>query len=116
MKEKLLKIKLVLIVVFLGLVGLISVARANTDSFLKEIANRTGFYVASKLIEKERRDLEQQITKQQQEITQLENNLGFVSRSKAGDALRKDVEHKISIAKNRIKDMKNKIKLLNINE
>ena len=71
---------------------------------------------ASKLIEKERRDLEQQITKQQQEISQLENNLGFVSRSKAGDALRKDVEHKIAIAKNRIKDMKNKIKLLKINE
>jgi hypothetical protein len=71
---------------------------------------------ASKLIERERRDLEQQISKQQQDITQLENNLGFISRSKAGDALRKDVEVKINSAKNRIKEMKTKIKLLTINE
>lgn len=67
---------------------------------------------ATKMIEKERRDLEQLIVKQQQDINQLENNLGFVSKSKAGDALRKDVEHKINIAKNRIKEYKTKIKLL----
>ena len=67
---------------------------------------------AAKMIEKERRDLEQLIVKQQQDINQLENNLGFVSKSKAGDALRKDVEHKINIAKNRIKEYKTKIKLL----
>jgi len=67
---------------------------------------------AAKMIEKERRDLEQLIVKQQQDINQLENNLGFVSKSKAGDVLRKDVEHKINIAKNRIKEYKTKIKLL----
>lgn len=71
---------------------------------------------ASKLIEKERRDLEQMIAKQQQDINQLENNLGFVSKSKAGDALRKDVEHKINVAKDRIKEYKTKIKLLSTNE
>ena len=71
---------------------------------------------ASKLIEKERRDLEQMIAKQQQDINQLENNLGFVSKSKAGDALRKDVEHKINVAKDRIKEYKTKIKLLATNE
>lgn len=71
---------------------------------------------APKLIEKERRDLEQMITKQQQDINQLENNLGFVSKSKAGDALRKDVEHKINVAKDRIKEYKTKIKLLTTNE
>lgn len=71
---------------------------------------------ASKLIEKERRDLEQMIAKQQQDINQLENNLGFVSKSKAGDALRKDVEHKINVAKDRIKEYKTKIKLLTTNE
>lgn len=71
---------------------------------------------ASKLIDKERRDLEQMIAKQQQDINQLENNLGFVSKSKAGDALRKDVEHKINVAKDRIKEYKTKIKLLATNE
>ena len=71
---------------------------------------------ASKLIDKERRDLEQMAAKQQQDINQLENNLGFVSKSKAGDALRKDVEHKINVAKDRIKEYKTKIKLLTTNE
>ena len=71
---------------------------------------------AAKLIDKERRDLEQMIAKQQQDINQLENNLGFVSRSKAGDALRKDVEHKVNVAKDRIKEYKTKIKLLSTNE
>jgi len=71
---------------------------------------------AAKLIEKERRDLEQMIAKQQQDINQLENNLGFVSKSKAGDLLRKDVEHKIHVAKDRIKEYKTKIKLLSTNE
>jgi hypothetical protein len=71
---------------------------------------------ASKLIDKERRDLEQMVAKQQQDINQLENNLGFVSKSKAGDALRKDVEHKINVAKDRIKEYKTKIKLLTKNE
>lgn len=71
---------------------------------------------ATKLIDKERRDLEMMIAKQQQDINQLENNLGFVSRSKAGDALRKDVEHKVNVAKDRIKEYKTKIKLLSTNE
>ncbi len=71
---------------------------------------------ASKLIDKERRDLEMMIAKQQQDINQLENNLGFVSKSKAGDALRKDVEHKVNVAKDRIKEYKTKIKLLSSNE
>lgn len=70
---------------------------------------------ASKLIEKERKELELVIAKHQQEINQLENNLGFISRSKAGDALRKEVESKISRAKNQIKEFKNKAKLL-VNE
>ena len=71
---------------------------------------------ATKLIDKERRDLEMMIAKQQQDINQLENNLGFVSKSKAGDALRKDVEHKVNVAKDRIKEYKTKIKLLSTNE
>jgi hypothetical protein len=67
---------------------------------------------ASKMLDKERRDLDQIIAKHQQEINQLENNLGFISKSKAGDALRKDVEHKINLSKNKIKELKSKIKLL----
>jgi hypothetical protein len=67
---------------------------------------------AGKLIEKERRDLEQSIAKIQQDINQLENNLGFISKSKSGDALKKDVESKIEASKRRIKEYKTKIRLL----
>jgi len=71
---------------------------------------------ASKLFEKERRDLELMIAKIQQDVNQLDNNLGFVSRSKSGDAFRKQIEDKINAGKKRISEYKSKIKLLRTNE
>jgi hypothetical protein len=67
---------------------------------------------ADKLIDKEKRDLNQQIANLKQEINQFENNLGFFANSKGADALRKEVEQKIKTNKKRIEDIHKKIKQL----
>lgn len=67
---------------------------------------------ADKLIDRERRDMQQQIATLRQEINTLENNLGFFAKSKGADALRKEVESKINAAKRKIEDYQRKMKLL----
>jgi uncharacterized protein YceH (UPF0502 family) len=70
---------------------------------------------AEKMIDRERRDLQQQITNLRQEINQFENNLGFFANSKGADSLKKEVEQKINAAKRKIEDYQRKLKLL-VNE
>ncbi|MFN5418546.1 MAG: DUF349 domain-containing protein [Flavobacteriia bacterium] len=67
---------------------------------------------AEKMIDKERRDLQQQIANLKQEINQFENNLGFFANSKGADALKKEVENKIAFAKRKIEENQRKIKML----
>lgn len=67
---------------------------------------------AAQLIDKERRELAQKITKLQQDIIQFENNLGFFANSKGADALKKEVMHKIDQAKQRIEEYKQKMSML----
>jgi hypothetical protein len=67
---------------------------------------------SERLLDKEKKDLNQQIANLKQEINLFENNLGFFANSKGADALKKDVEQKITIAKNKIEEYKQKIKQL----
>lgn len=67
---------------------------------------------AANLIDKERKDMRNQITNLQQEILQYENNLGFFAQSKGADVLRKEVDGKIAAAKKRIEEYKRKLKML----
>jgi hypothetical protein len=67
---------------------------------------------ADKLIDKEKRDLQQNISNLNQEINLFENNLGFFANSKGADALRKEVETNIDIAKKKIQEYQKKLKQL----
>lgn len=67
---------------------------------------------SEKIIDKERRDMQQQITLLRNEINQFENNLGFFANSKGADALKKEVEAKINAHKRKIEEYQRKIKLL----
>jgi predicted RNase H-like nuclease (RuvC/YqgF family) len=67
---------------------------------------------ADKLLDREKREFQNQIQTLKQDILQYENNLGFFSNSKGADALKKEVESKINQAKRKIEDYKRKIKLL----
>lgn len=67
---------------------------------------------ADKLIDRERRDMSQQIQTLKHEVLQYENNLGFFSKSKGADAMKKEIEAKINAAKRKIEDYQRKIKLL----
>lgn len=71
---------------------------------------------ADKMIDRERRDMQQQIQTLKQEVQQYENNLGFFARSKGADEMKKEIESKINGAKRKIEDYQRKIKLLNENE
>ncbi|MGV3629630.1 MAG: DUF349 domain-containing protein [Bacteroidota bacterium] len=71
---------------------------------------------ADKLIDRERREMYQQIQTLKHEINQYENNLGFFANSKGADALKKEVENKIAHAKRRIEEYQRKMKLLVSNE
>jgi len=68
---------------------------------------------ADKMIDREKRDMQQQILNLKHEIQLFENNLGFFAKSKGADAMKKDVESKIQAAKRKIEDYQRKIKLLN---
>jgi hypothetical protein len=65
---------------------------------------------ADRLIDKEKRDLQQNISTLKQEINQFENNLGFFANSKGADALKKEVENKIQAAKRKIDEYQRKLK------
>jgi hypothetical protein len=65
---------------------------------------------ADKLIDKEKRDLQQNIANLKAEINQFENNLGFFANSKGADALKKEVENKIESAKRKIQEYQRKLK------
>jgi hypothetical protein len=67
---------------------------------------------SEKLIDREKRDMQNQIATLKQEINLFENNLGFFANSKGADALKKDVETKIKSAKRKIEDLQKKIKLM----
>lgn len=67
---------------------------------------------ADKMIDRERRDMQQQIQTLKQEVQQYENNLGFFAKSKGADAMKKEIETKINNAKRKIEDYQRKIKLL----
>lgn len=71
---------------------------------------------ADKLIDRERREMYQQIQTLKHEINQYENNLGFFANSKGADALKKEVENKIEHAKRKIEEYQRKMKLLAGNE
>ena len=67
---------------------------------------------SEKLIEKERKDIQQQIAILRQDVNQFENNLGFFANSKGADLLKKEVESKINSTKRKIEDYQRKLKLL----
>ena len=67
---------------------------------------------SAKLLNDERRNLMQQIQKEQQEIRLLENNLGFFARSKGADALKKEVEKKIQASVNKINELQTKLQMI----
>ncbi len=68
---------------------------------------------ADKMLDREKRDMQQQIQTLKQEVQQYENNLGFFAKSKGADAMKKEIETKINAAKRKIEDYQRKIKLLN---
>ncbi|MES2589929.1 MAG: DUF349 domain-containing protein [Bacteroidota bacterium] len=65
---------------------------------------------SEKLIDREKRDMHNQIATLKHEIMQFENNLGFFANSKGADALKKEVETKINAAKRKIEDLQKKLK------
>lgn len=67
---------------------------------------------AGKMIDRERRDMEQQIANLKQDVLQFENNLGFFAKSKGADLMKKEIEGKINAAKRRIQELQQKIKQL----
>lgn len=67
---------------------------------------------ADKAIDREKRDIQQQIQTLRQEVQQYENNLGFFAKSKGADAMKKEIETKINAAKRKIEDYQRKIKML----
>lgn len=68
---------------------------------------------ADKMLDREKRDMQQQIQTLRQEVQQYENNLGFFAKSKGADEMKKEIESKINAAKRKIEDYQRKIKLLN---
>jgi len=67
---------------------------------------------ADRVLQRERIEIREKITRIENDIRQLENNLGFFAKSKGADSLRKEVEGKIEASRNRIVDLKNKLKQL----
>lgn len=67
---------------------------------------------ADQLLNREKADIREKITRIEADIRQYENNLGFFSSSKGADALRKEVEQKIQHSRNKIDDLKRKLKQL----
>jgi Domain of Unknown Function (DUF349) len=64
---------------------------------------------ASKLIDKEKYDIQQQINILKQDIIQYENNMGFFSKSKGASEMLKEVENKIAASKRKMEDLKKKL-------
>jgi hypothetical protein len=67
---------------------------------------------ADKVLQRERIEIREKITRIETDIRQLENNLGFFAKSKGADTLRKEVEGKIDASRKRIAELKNKLKQL----
>jgi len=67
---------------------------------------------ADRVLQRERIEIREKITRIEHDILQLENNLGFFAKSKGADALRKEVESKIEASKRKIVDLKSKLKQL----
>ncbi len=67
---------------------------------------------ADQLLNREKADIREKISRMEGDIRQYENNLGFFSNSKGADSLRKEVEQKIQHTRNKIDDLKRKLKQL----
>mgnify|MGYP000451080453 CR=1 FL=1 len=65
-----------------------------------------------KLLNKERSDLRNQISKLEKEIIQLENNLGFFGNSKGANPLKEQVEKNIEQTRVKIDGLKKQLKLI----
>lgn len=64
------------------------------------------------VVEKERRFLQNKVTKLREDVALWENNLGFFANSKNAQVLKQEFEKKIDQAKEEIKSIEEKIKML----
>lgn len=67
---------------------------------------------SAKLLDKERQDIRNQITKLNSEIIQLDNNLGFFKHSKGSNPLKDQVEKDIEKTTGKIDALKKQLKLI----
>jgi len=81
----------------------------NYKSYVNELYESGG---GNQAIEKEKRFLQNKLTKLKEDITIWENNLGFFSNSKNAQLLIQEFNKKIDLAKNEAKEIEDKIKLL----
>lgn len=68
---------------------------------------------SNQLMDKTKRQIEQQIQTLKQDIIQYENNLGFISNAKPNNPIVLEINSKIRSSKQKIEDLKSKLTLLN---
>ncbi|MEI6347383.1 MAG: DUF349 domain-containing protein [Bacteroidota bacterium] len=81
----------------------------NYKSYVNELIDSPD---GNQAIEKERRFLQNKVTKLREDAALWENNLGFFANSKNAIVLKQEFEKKIELAKLEIKSIEEKIKLL----